>query len=301
MELAEVPLPKFGSGEVLVKIIAAGLNPVDWKIRLGLLKGRMPHQFPIIPGWEASGIVEAVGSEVIGFRKGDEVFAYTRKEKIQDGTYAEFIALEPRHLALKPKNLRFEEAAAIPLAGLTAYQSLFESLKIKKGETILIHAGAGGVGGYAIQLAKNSRVKVITTASSRNHQYVQQLGADKAIDYTKKDFVQAVLQDFPQGIDAVFDTVGGEFQKKSAGVLKKGGRLTSILEIDQDYFSQRGITPGYVFVRPEPDHLNQLRELAEAGKLTVHLHKLFSLDQVREAHREIETGHVRGKIILSLV
>lgn len=291
LECGEVPKLVPAAGEVLVKILAAGVNPVDWKIRKGLLQGRMPHEFPIILGWEGSGIVESTG---------EEVFFYARKEKIHDGTYAEYITLEPRHLARKPKNLSFEEAASIPLAGLTAYQVLHESLQLKKGETILIHAGAGGVGGFAIQLAKGIGARVITTASSKNHEYLSQLGADEIIDYTKVDFVKTVLRKQPEGIEAVFDTVGGETQKKSTEVLKKGGRLTSILTLDEPFFQDKGIKVGYVFVRPEPTQLDELRQLAEQEKLKVSLFKTFPLSEAKKAQETIETGHVRGKIVIRI-
>lgn len=300
LENLNLPTPQPGPGEILVNIKAAGVNPVDYKIRKGLLKDRMPYEFPIVMGWDAAGVVEAVGADVNQYKKGDEVFAYCRKEKIHDGTYADYIALEPRHLARKPKSLSFEEAAAIPLAGLTAYQSLYEGIQLKAKETILIHAGAGGVGGYAIQLAKNTGAHVITTASSKNEGYVRELGAEEVIDYNKEDFVQTIRKKYPNGIDAVFDTVGGEVQKKSAEVLKKGGRLTSILALDEDFFKERGIEPHYVFVRPDADHLNKLKEFAEHGILKVHLAATLPLNEAARAHDMIEPGHTRGKIVLTV-
>jgi len=292
------PIPK--PNEVLVKLRFAGVNPVDFKIRKGLFQGRMPHEFPIVLGWDASGTVEEVGSEVKEFKKGDEVFAYARKEVIRDGTYGEYIALEARHLALKPSSLSFEEVAAIPLSGLTAYQSLFESLTLKAGEKILIHAGAGGVGGYAIQLAKNAGAWVITTASGKNHDYVKDLGADEVIDYSKEDFVSVLRKRHPEGIDAVFDTVGGEVQKKSAEVLKKGGRLTSLLALDKKYLEGMGVIPGYVFVRPDAQQLSELGRLAESGKLRVLITQVLPLEEAAEAHRLLERGHGRGKLVLKV-
>ncbi|MFO1518399.1 MAG: NADP-dependent oxidoreductase [bacterium] len=301
LEKMEILQPKIASHEILVRIHAAGVNPVDVKIRKGLLQGRMPHEFPVVLGWDAAGVVEAVGEAVKDYKRGDEVFAYCRKEKIHDGAYGEFIALEPRHLARKPKNISFEEAAAVPLAGLTAYQSLFESLQLKSGETVLIHAGAGGVGGYALQLAKEAGAHVITTAGSSNHEYVKSLGADEVVDYRQTDFVKAVKNTHPEGIDAVFDTVGGDVQKKSAEVLKPGGRLTSILAIDEAYFRERGIAPGYVFVRPDSAQLNELKERIEKGRLKVKVTETFPLEAAAKAHEKIETGHGRGKIVLRVV
>ena len=300
IERLELDLPKPGPQEVLIRIHAAGVNPADWKIREGLFEGRMPHAFPIVLGWDAAGVVESVGAKVQFAKAGNEVFAYCRKEILHDGTYGEFIVLSREHLAPKPRNLSFEEAAAIPLAGLTAYQALFEGIKLQKDETILIHAGAGGVGSFAIQLAKNAGAKVITTASTRHHDYLGRLGADKIIDYMKENFVEAVRRLYPAGIDAVFDTVGGQTQIDSAEVLKKGGRLTSILALKEDYFRQRGLVPHYIFVRPESSQLDRLREWAEAGKLKVKLEKIFPLEEAAEAHELIEGKHVQGKIVLKI-
>ncbi len=300
IERLDLALPKPGPQEVLVRIRAAGVNPVDWKIREGLFEGRMPRAFPIVLGWDAAGVVESVGEKAHFAKTGDEVFAYCRKEILHDGTYGEFILLKREHLALKPKNVSFEEAAAFPLAGLTSYQSLFEGIKLKAGETILIHAGAGGVGSFAIQLAKNVGAEVITTASARHHEYLRRLGADEIIDYTQENFTRAVRRLHPEGIDAVFDTVGGQTQIDSAEILKKGGRLTSILSLKEDYFRQRGLVPHYIFVRPESSQLDRLREWAEAGKLKVKLEKVFPLEGAAMAHELIEGKHVQGKIVLKI-
>jgi NADPH:quinone reductase and related Zn-dependent oxidoreductases len=300
LEELDLPAPQPGPNEVLLRIKAAGVNPVDVKIRDGLFKDRMPYEFPIVLGWDAAGVVEAVGAQHNQYKKGDELFAYCRKERIHDGSYGEYIVLESRHLARKPKTFSFEEAAAIPLAGLTAYQCLFEGRPLQAGETILIHAGAGGVGGYAIQLAMNAGARVLTTASARNAEYVRQLGAELAIDYTREDFVKSVRASFPQGIDAVLDTVGGEVQKKSAEVLKKGGRFTSILALDEKYFVERGLVPRYVFVRPDSEQLNKLKDFAEHGILKVNLAATLPLAQAAKALEMIETHHTRGKIVLSI-
>lgn len=300
IERLELDLPAPGPGEILVQIHAAGVNPADWKIREGLFKDRMPSEFPIVLGWDAAGVVEAVGKDVARVKSGDEIFAYCRKDKIHDGSYAEAILLNEIHLAPKPKNLSFEEAAAVPLVGLTAYQALFEATQLKAGETILIHAGAGGVGSFAIQLAKNAGARVLTTASARHHDYLRQLGADEILDYTQENFVSAAKRIFPEGIDAVFDTVGGQTQLDSAEVLKPGGRLTSLLALNEDYFRQRGLQPHYVFVRPENSQLRKLGGLIEAGKLRVKLEKVFPLEEAAEAHRLIEAKHSQGKIVLKV-
>ncbi|MBI3541100.1 MAG: NADP-dependent oxidoreductase [Deltaproteobacteria bacterium] len=300
MKMMDLPRPTIKPHEILVKIQMAGVNPVDWKIRQGLFEGRMPHEFPIILGWDAAGVVEAVGMDVEGIKLGDEVMAYCRKDTIHDGTYAEYIALEPSHVALKPKKLTFEKASVLPLAGLTAYQSLFESLKIQKGETILIHAGAGGVGSFAIQLAKEAGACVIATASPSHHQYVHELGANEVIDYKRVDFVAALQARHPEGLDAVFDTVGGETQKKSADVLKKGGRLTSLLAMDNDFFEKKDLKPGYVFVRPDSQQLALLGRKVEEGRLRISIASKFSFREAVKAHELQEGGPVQGKIVLQI-
>lgn len=296
----EIPKPDPKPDEVLIKIKAAGVNPVDWKIREGLLKERLPHEFPITLGWDAAGVIEAIGSEIKEYEKGDEVFAYARKEVVHDGTYGEYITLTPAHLAPKPKNLTFEEAAAVPLAALTAYQALFESIGLKKDEIILIHAGAGGVGGYAIQMAKEAGAQVITTASPNHHNYVKELGADWVIDYNREDFSERIRQKYVDGIPACFDTVGEATQIKSCQVLEAGGRLTSILAIQEPVQKNTAIRVGYVFVRPEPAHLKMIGEKIEAGKLKVHLAATYPVAQAAQAHELIEGRHVAGKIVLTV-
>lgn len=298
MKLMELPKPIIKSNEILVKLKAAGVNPVDFKIRKGLLQGRLLEKFPIILGWDGAGIVETVGNDIKTFKSGDEIFTYARKEKLQDGTYAEYIALEEKHLAKKPNNLSFAESAVVPLSALTAYQSLFENIKLQKNEVILIHAGAGGVGGYAIQMAKLTGAYVITTATQDKEQYVKELGADEVIHYDQIDFVEAVRKVHPQGIDAVFDTVGGDTQVKSADVLKKGGRLVTLLAVKEDSFTNKDIQVMYVFVRPDSKHLQQIKEWVEKDQLKVRLTQTFPLEQAVKAHNMIENGRMLGKIAL---
>lgn len=300
LERLDLPKPQPGPHEVLLRIHAAGVNPVDWKIREGLLQGRMPHAFPIVLGWDAAGTIEAVGEKVHYAAVGEAVFAYCRKEMIQDGTYGEFITLRHQHLAPKPRNLSFEEAAVLPLSGLTAYQCLFEGLKLKAGEKVLIHAGAGGVGAYAIQMAKQVGAHVITTSSTAHHDYLAKLGVDEVIDYTRSPFVEALRRAHPAGLDAVFDTVGGQTQLDSAEVLRPGGRLVSILAMQEDYFRQKGIEPHYVFVRPDAEQLLKIRDMAERGDLQVKLAKTFPLEEAARAHEYIQRGHTEGKIVLQV-
>jgi NADPH2:quinone reductase len=300
LKLMDLPRPTPCVGEVLIQIKAAGINPVDWKIRQGLFQGRLPHQFPIILGWDAAGVVQELGGGIKDIKVGDEIFAYCRKETIHDGTYAEFINLTPNHLAPRPKNLSWEEAAAIPLSALTAYQSLFESLQLKRNEVILIHAGAGGVGGFAVQLAREAGAVVLSTASTHHHNYVLGLGAQEVIDYRTQNFSEAVLKKYPEGIDAVFDTVGGDTQIQSLKVLKNGGRLTSLLALQSEAQQQSRCKIGYVFVRPDSSQLKKLAKLFEEGKIKVQLAAVLPLEQAAKAQEMIETGHTQGKIVLRI-
>lgn len=283
----ELPDPVPGKGEVRVRVKAAGVNPVDWKIREGLLRFRLPHQFPIIPGWDMAGVVEDTG---------EEVYAYCRKPIVKDGAYAEWIVLPRDYLAPKPKNLSFIEAASIPLAALTAYQSLFDAAKLKKGQTVLIHAAGGGVGGFAVQLAKWAGAHVIATASRPKHRYVKELGADEIVDYREVDFRKAVPK-----VDVAFDTVGGKVQLQTADVVREGGVLVSILALEHaDAIRQRGVEPKYVFVAPNRAQLMKLTKLCEDGKLRTHIAKVFPLRQAAKAHALIEKGHVMGKLVLEV-
>ncbi|HEX2102464.1 MAG TPA: NADP-dependent oxidoreductase [Solirubrobacteraceae bacterium] len=292
--------PLVGPDSVLIRVRAAGINPVDYKIRQGNLAGRIPHFFPLVPGWDAAGVVEQVGPAVTEFAPGDEVFAYCRKDFVRDGTYAELVAMRDYAVAPKPRELSFEEAGGVPLAGLTALQLLRDAMRITGGERVLIHAAAGGVGGFAVQIAKDDDAHVIATASAANHDYLRELGADEVIDYTSEDFVSAVRERHPGGIDAVADLVGGEVQKRSAEVLAPGrGRLGSItLPPDAGRLRERGLRGHYIFVRPSASGLRVLAAMADAGRLRVHLHEVVPLAEAARAHETLEGGHVRGKIVL---
>ena len=298
LTLRDLARPEPGRGELLIRVRAAGVNPVDWKIREGLLKTRLPHQFPIIPGWDVAGTVAALGPGCRRFKKGDAVFAYARKPVIKDGCYAEYVVVSEKNVARKPAKLSFKEAASIPLAALTAWQSLFGAAGLKRGQTVLIHAGAGGVGGFAIQLAKWRGARVIVTARARNHDYVRGLGADAVIDYTQFDFVSAVKSLAPKGVDVAFDTVGDDVQVRSVATVRKGGTLVTILAPRPESQAAKGIQLKYVFVSPNAAQLKRLAALADAGRLKTHLSAVWPLAGVVEAHRLIQTGHTRGKIVL---
>ena len=299
LQLMDLSVPEIGNREILVRVKAAGVNPVDWKIREGYLKDLFPHQFPVILGWDAAGIVESVGQEVTRFKKGDEIFAYCRKPVVQGGAYAEYIALEEEHAALKPKNSSFEEAASIPLAALTAYQALFDAARLQSGETVLIHAAAGGVGGFGVQLAKDRGAIVWGTASERNTEYTLELGADRVVDYTQADFREAARSEYPDGVDVVFDCVGGEVLKRSAAIVKKGGRLISIVD-DPNQLDVAGIDSEFVFVAPNHSQLSELSQMFEQGRLKTYLSEVLplGLQEARRAHELSESGRTRGKMVL---
>ena len=301
LQLAEVPTPTPGKREVLIRVHAAGVNPVDWKIREGLLRSRLPHQFPIILGWDAAGVVASTGPGARRFKPGDAVYAYARKPIIKDGAYAEYIVLPESSVALKPTRLDFSEAAAVPLAALTAWQCLFDTAGLKRGQTVLIHAAAGGVGGFAVQLARWKGARVLATASAANHDYVRQLGAHHVLDYRQEDFVEAVRRLAPEGVEVAYDTVGGDVQKQSARVVRPGGCLVSILAFaDEAAIRARGVEPRYVFVSPNAGQLKRLATLIERGKMKVTLAARIPLAEAVRAHELIETGHTRGKIVLEI-
>ena len=301
LQVMDLPAPEAGPGEIRLRVKAAGVNPVDGKIRMGLLKERLPHVLPLIPGWDAAGTVDRIGVGVSLFKPGDEVYAYCRKSTVQGGTYADYVTIPEAFAARKPANLSFEQAAAVPLSMLTAWQCLFDAVQLRAGETILVHAAAGGVGGYAVQLARAAGAHVLATASSVNHAYVRELGAEFVIDYTAEDFRAAVKRSHPEGLNVVFDCVGGDVLRKSPDVLCKGGRLVSILEPDVvRQIAERGIAAHYVFVSPNGAQLKRIAEMFEQGRLRPPPCKVLPLEQAAYAQELIETRHTRGKIVLVL-
>ncbi|MBO6325877.1 NADP-dependent oxidoreductase [Enterococcus gallinarum] len=291
---AKVSLPELGADQVLVKVAATSINPIDWKLREGYLKQMFPWSFPIILGWDVAGEIVEVGQKVKDYHVGDRIFA--RPETTRFGTYADYTIVDSNLLAPVPESIAFTEAAAVPLAGLTALQALFDHGSLKAGEKVLIHAGASGVGTYAIQLAKNAGAYVITTASPRNHELVKKLGADEVIDYHTTDF-EEVLTD----IDLVFDTMGGEIQKKSFSVLKEHGRLISVLSIeDETLAATKQIEAKAIWLRTNGEQLSELAKLMADGKLVSVIGETFPLTRqgVYDAHALSETHHAVGKIVL---
>lgn len=301
LKIGRLKIPAPESNEVQIKIACTAVNPVDWKIRIGLLKERMPHHFPIILGWDAAGTISALGSDVNNFKVGDPVFAYCRKTTIQNGTYAEYVCLNAANVAFKPKNISYAQAAAIPLAGLTAWQSLFDAAELKKGESVLIQAGAGGVGSLAIQFAKLNGARVITTAKQSNHDYVKSLGADWIVDYQKKSLKEEIQKFAPEGLDVVFDTLGGKSLQESYAYLKRGGRIVSIVEHpDQSLAEQFKVKPLYVFVNPNGKQLQHIGDLIQSGKVKPIRIQEMPLEKAAEAQEQNKQGHVQGKIVLNI-
>jgi NADPH:quinone reductase-like Zn-dependent oxidoreductase len=278
LRVEDVAEPKLLPDGVRIRVRAAGINPVDWKTREGRQQQRFPHLFPVVLGWDAAGVVEEVGAAARWFQPGDAVFAYCRKHFIGEGTYAERVVVPDGFVARKPPNLSFEQAAAVPLAALTAYQCLVERLQLKPGETILVHAAAGGVGHFAVQIAAALGARPIGTASPHNHDFLRELGCVETVDYHDGELPP---------VDAAIDTVGGETLERTLAV---AGRTVSIV--------QPGETHGYHFVRPSGAELALLTGWIEDGRLRVHLDETFPLEQAAAAHERLEEGHVRGKIAL---
>jgi NADPH:quinone reductase-like Zn-dependent oxidoreductase len=291
--------PEAGEGEVLVRVKAAGVNPVDAAVAKGMLKDAIPGEFPLIPGWDVAGVVEETGYAARRFQAGDEVYAYARRPLIKHGTFAEYIALPEAYLAERPTNISIEEAGGIPLVGLTAYQSIFDFGELKKNQTILILGASGGVGTLAIQLAKSVGANVIGVASKANHDYMKDLGADITIDYNDHHVGEAVQKVQPEGVDLIFHCSRGDSfaQVMETGVLKDGGKIASITKSKPDISDD--IEFKYVFVEPNSEQLEHIAALADNGKIRVPISKTYTLEETGQALQEIEKLHTRGKLIIT--
>jgi NADPH:quinone reductase-like Zn-dependent oxidoreductase len=290
-QYGDLPDPVAGPGEVVVDIVAASINAADWKVRLGDYKHT---KFPLIPGRDFSGVISAVGEGVDDLAVGDAVFGVCAAG--QEGAYAEKIAVKAAIIAKKPDDLSHVDAAALALIGLTAQSAIEETLKLQRGEKILIQGGAGGVASFAIQLAKHIGAYVVTTASAANHDYVRSLGADEVIDYNARDFTQAV-----SGCDAVFDTVGGDVALRSFAVLKPGGRAAFVASGLQAPKPERGdVTSLRPPVARARRPLERIVELVRAGAVRVPEIKLYRLSEAADAHRLSESRHFRGKLVFQV-
>ncbi|WP_407317308.1 NADP-dependent oxidoreductase [Isoptericola halotolerans] len=291
LELTEHPDPHPGPDVVVVRVRATSVNPVDWKVREGYLDGLLDARFPVTPGWDVAGVVEQVGLDTPELQVGDEVYGYVRTDVVHGGTFAELVAAPVRTLARKPRSLTFEEAAAVPLAGLTALQTVRRS-GVRDGHTALVHAAAGGVGAFAVQIARSLGARVIGTASEPNHAFLRSLGAEPV---TYGDgLADRVRELAPDGVDVALDYVGGDAVATSAAVLADGGTITSIT--DPAARDEHG--GQYVWVRPSTGDLDDLAAMLDAGTLRVEVAETYELADAAAAHRASEGGHVRGKIVV---
>ena len=318
MRMAEVPTPEINEYEVLAEIHAASINPIDFKIRDGKVKMLLKYEMPLILGNDFAGVITKVGSKVTRFKVGDEIYARPRKNKI--GTFAEYIAIHEDDIALKPKNLSFEEAASIPLVGLTSYQALHDIMQLQKGQKILIHAGSGGVGTFAIQLAKIMGATVTTTASEAGVNLVTSLGADEIINYKTEKF-----EDILKNYDAVFDTIGGATLEKSFNIIKSGGNIVSVSgmpnarfgkEFGSGFFktllfslASKKLTAlekkhnaqySFLFMKPSGDQLRTIANYIKAGQIKPVIDRVFPFEDAQKAMEYSESGRAKGKIIVKM-
>jgi NADPH:quinone reductase-like Zn-dependent oxidoreductase len=289
MRYEDAPRPEPGPGEALVRVHAAGVNPIDWKIR----EGYIPEiSLPLILGFDLSGTIEALCPGIAELRTGDEV--YSAPDRSYIGSYAEYIAVPESQLAFKPKSLDHINAAAVPLAALTAWQALFEAASLSAGQTVLIQGAAGGVGHYAVQFAKWKGAKVIGTATGDGIDLVRELGADDVVDYKQKPFEEQV-----RDVDVVLDLIGGETQQRSWRVLKKGGVLVSTLGVSSpETAAKHGAQGKAVFRRFDKGQLTQIGKLIDAGQVKVVVQTVLPLAEARHAHEISQAGQARGKIVL---
>jgi alcohol dehydrogenase len=290
----DAPKPKAGAGQVLVEVHAAAVNPFDWKVREGYMKDFIPLQFPATLGGDLAGVVTELGEGVEDFKVGDEVYGQANAAGGQ-GSYAEFSPVKAEQLAPKPKPVDFVTAAAIPLASVSAYQALIEHANLQSGQKILIHGGAGGIGSFAIQIAKHIGAFVATTASAEDADFVKSLGADEVIDYKTQDF-STLLKDY----DAVFDTVGGETYKKSFQILKPNGVIVSMVaQDDEGLADQHKVKVIHQGTKTTTNKLNKIAELVDQGVLKVNVDKVFPLEEASEALAYIQGSH-RGKAVIKV-
>ncbi len=294
LRFEEAPRREPKEDEVLIRVLAASVNPVDAGIRSGKMAKYFHTTLPLIPGMDAAGVIEKVGAKISKFKAGDPVYAFfTLKE---EGGYAQFAVAKELEVSRKPEPLTFEQAAAVPAAGSTAWQALVDEGKLDYGQTVLIHGGSGGVGHMAIQIAKARGAHVIATASTANQDFLKQLGVDQAIDYTTTKF-----EDVAKDVDLVLDAVGGDTLTRSYGVVKKGGIIISIAgNLDDSALKAHGIRGVSISAAPETDTFDQLTRLIEAKKLTPLVSKTFPLEEAAKAQEQIQTRHTRGKIVLQI-
>ena len=294
LKYEDVPKPEPKENEVLIRVIAAGVNPVDGMVRAGMFAKHSKNAFSMIPGYDVAGIVEKTGAKLEKYKPGDAVYAYIGLK--EGGGYAEYAVATDKEVSPKPKSLTFEEAAAVPLAAETAWQALFDTAKLSAGQTVLIHGGSGGVGSFAIQIAKARGAKVFATASTPNQDLLKQLGADVAIDYTKQKF-----EDIGKDVDVVMDSIGKDTLARSYGVVKKGGFIVSLVaRPNPAELEKHGIRGAPMSVDPNSAELAEITKLIDARKVKVIVSQTFALADAAKAQEQAATGHTRGKIVLKV-
>ncbi|WCT13262.1 NADP-dependent oxidoreductase [Mucilaginibacter jinjuensis] len=295
LELEDIAIPQPAADEVLIKVYASAVNPVDQKIVAGEAQEKFPTKFPLTIGWDVSGVIEQAGNQVRNFSIGDEV--YGRPFPTINGAFAEYLVIKADQIALKPKSIDHVNAAAVPLAGLTAWQGLFKFGKLEKGQRVLIHAASGGVGSFAVQFAKWKGAYVIGTGSGENLSFIKQLGADEAINYKEESFEEKVSD-----IDLVFDLIGKDTQQRSLQVIKPGGRLiTTIMPQFKDEAKKKQIQLAGFTAQSYPEDLEQIADLIDQGIVNPVVSSVLSLEGARKAEMLSAEGNTRGKIVIKVV
>jgi NADPH:quinone reductase-like Zn-dependent oxidoreductase len=317
LRATEVPAPVVGPGDVLVRVCAASINPLDKMVRNGEFKLLLKHRLPFVLGHDLAGVVTQVGADVRGYKVGDEVYARPRDLRI--GAFAEFIAVDPADIALKPRSLTMEEAAAVPLVALAAWQALVDLAQVKPGQKVLVHAGAGGLGSTVVQLARHLGAYVATTASGKDAERLRGLGADEVIDYAKTNFAEQL-----SGYDVVLDSLGGENLRKSLTVLRPGGLAISVVGPPDAAFAAQlgqsllkpvmallsytvrakarklGVRYSFFFMRADGAQLKTLASLYDSGKLRPVVDRTFPFDETLEALAHVEQGRAKGKVVVAM-
>lgn len=292
LRFEDAPMPVCRAGDLLIRVIGSSVNPVDWKIRQGHMRDMLPLALPFIPGWDVSGVVHARGANARRFEVGDAV--YSRPDVARDGSYAEFIAVRETEVASKPRTVSHIEAGVLPLAGITAFEAIVTLGEVRSGQRVLVHAAAGGVGSLAVQIAKIRGAHVIATGSSANRALVESLGADQFIDYHAQTLADAV-----QGVDMVFDTIGGQTQHDSFGVMAPDALLVSIVsDPSTDEARSPGQRASFLMIQPNAAALEKMATWVDAGRLRPIIGAEFALHDIQRAQALSETGHAVGKIAL---
>jgi NADPH:quinone reductase-like Zn-dependent oxidoreductase len=303
LQVGELPKPKPAADEVLVQVGAAGVNPIDRRLRNGELKDFFKREWPIIPGWDVAGRIVEVGEEVTSWQAGDDIVGLAFTWFLHHGSYAEYVPVKVASIAPKPERFSFTEAAALPLVSLTAWESLVEYARLQADQTVLIQAGAGGLGSIAISIAKHLGATVYTTARKINHDYVNSRGADHIIDYTQVDYVGYIKQHEPEGLDVVLETLGSDPDIINAIHLVKPGGTVAYMNNeppDMPEIKHNNIETKFLHHRPDGESLRALMELYKTDKLPLPEINVMSLDDAAEAHRLSESGQTRGKIVLKV-